>query len=162
MVFTSQIHIIWCIPRFTEIWNDYIAVWENFMWLYALDASKNWIYAWSWYSTCERSEHFWGERSLAMLYSAWMKSKSKKLSIWQTPCELVRFGDINNHLDRVQEQCESEQSSRVHTSVATHMLLSMVRGMFTSLEFPTLTLQPEEQLLMPQCHCFQLWWSISK
>lgn len=41
-------------------------------------------------------------------------------------CELVGFtnlGDINNHLDRVQEQCESEQSSHGHANVATHVIV---------------------------------------
>ena len=54
-------------------------------------------------------------------------------------CELIGFtdlGSINNHLDRVQEQCQSNQSSPSHKNVATHMLLFMVRGMFTHLEFP--------------------------
>ena len=70
----------------------------------------------------------------------WDEVKIKETLIFDKhTCELVGFtnvGDINNHLDRVQEQCESEQNSRVHTNVATHMLLFMVRGMFTSLEFP--------------------------
>ena len=70
----------------------------------------------------------------------WDEVKIKETLIFDKhTCELVGFtnvDDINNHLDRIQEQCESEQSSRVHTNVATHMLLFMVRGMFTSLEFP--------------------------
>ena len=51
-------------------------------------------------------------------------------------CELIGFADlgsINNHLDRVQEQCQSDQSSPSRKNVATHMLLFMVRGMFTHL-----------------------------
>ena len=54
----------------------------------------------------------------------WDEVKIKETLIFDKhTCELVGFtnvGDINNHLDQVQEQCESEQSSRVHTNVATH------------------------------------------
>ena len=70
---------------------------------------------------------------LRRIYHRWLKQKSP------SPCELVGFtnlGDINSQLDRVQEQCESEQNSHGHANVASHMLLFMVRGMFTSLEFP--------------------------
>ena len=52
-------------------------------------------------------------------------------------CELIGFtniGDINNQLDRYEQHC-ANPSSGTH-SVATHMLMFMVRGMFTSLEFP--------------------------
>ena len=50
-------------------------------------------------------------------------------------CELIGFtdlGDINNDLNRLEQQC---QSSPVGT-VASHVLLFMVRGLFTSVKFP--------------------------
>ena len=53
-------------------------------------------------------------------------------------CQLIGFtdvGDINNHLNDFERQCSSSDS-KSDQPVATHMLLFMVRGMFTSLEFP--------------------------
>ena len=50
-------------------------------------------------------------------------------------CELNGFtdlGDINNDLNRLEQQC---QSNPVGT-VASHVLLFMVRGLFTSVKFP--------------------------
>ena len=54
-------------------------------------------------------------------------------------CELIVFincGDINSHLDNLEHQCNSEESSSQTRRVASHMLVFMVRGLFTSLEFP--------------------------
>ena len=51
-------------------------------------------------------------------------------------CELVGFtgvGDINDHLNKVEEQLDGKKP---HSNVATHMLLFMIRGLFSSLEFP--------------------------
>ena len=52
-------------------------------------------------------------------------------------CELVGFtnvGKVNNHLDKVEQLCTNECVS--HSSIATHMLLLMVRGLLSNLEFP--------------------------
>ena len=60
----------------------------------------------------------------------WDEVKVKESLVFDKhSCESVGFtnlGDINNHLDRVQEQCESEQNSHGHANVASHMLLFMV------------------------------------
>ena len=53
-------------------------------------------------------------------------------------CELIGFAnavEINNHLESFEQQCNSS-SQNEHHNVATHMLMFMVRGIFTSLEFP--------------------------
>lgn len=52
-------------------------------------------------------------------------------------CELIGFtniGDINNQLDQFEQQCVNPSS--MTRTVASHMLVFMVRGIFTSLEFP--------------------------
>ena len=52
-------------------------------------------------------------------------------------CKLIGFtniGDINAQLDKLEKECQSEP--KAHSNVATHMLLFMVRGMCSSLEFP--------------------------
>lgn len=52
-------------------------------------------------------------------------------------CELVGFidlGEINNVLTNFERQCNDPEN--VEDAVATHMLTFMVRGLFTSLEFP--------------------------
>ena len=52
-------------------------------------------------------------------------------------CELVGFidlGEINNVLTDFERQCNDPEN--VGDAVATHMLTFMVRGLFTSLEFP--------------------------
>lgn len=56
-------------------------------------------------------------------------------------CELIGFvscGDINSHLDldNLEHQCNSEENSSPTCSVASHILLFMVWGLFTPLEFP--------------------------
>lgn len=75
------------------------------------------------------------EEKVCYVVLCWDEVKIKENLVFDKhTCELVGFtnlGDFNNHLDRVQEQCESEQSSHSHANVATHMLLFMVRGMFT-------------------------------
>ena len=51
-------------------------------------------------------------------------------------CELIGFtdiGDVNNELAKLKQECDSEQ--RCPGEVAPHMLIFMVRGMFSSLEF---------------------------
>lgn len=45
----------------------------------------------------------------------------------------VNVTDINHHLSAFEQQCHSEVLSH---SFATHMLVFMVRGLFSSLEFP--------------------------
>ena len=54
-------------------------------------------------------------------------------------CELIGFvncGYINGHLDNFEHQCNSEENLSQTCSVASHMVLFTVRGLFTSLEFP--------------------------
>ena len=51
--------------------------------------------------------------------------------------ELIGFincGSINSYMDNVERQCESTEDNV--RGVASHMLLFMVRGLFTTLEFP--------------------------
>ena len=51
-------------------------------------------------------------------------------------CNLVGFtniGQINDELDKVQWECEEDNPP---SNVATHMLLFMVLGLCTSLEYP--------------------------
>ena len=51
-------------------------------------------------------------------------------------CELIEFtniGEINNSLDQYEQNCKNPSSST--RSVANHMLVFLVRGIFTSLEF---------------------------
>ena len=51
-------------------------------------------------------------------------------------CNLVGFtniGQINDDLNQVERECDEENPP---SNVATHMLLFMIRGLFTSLEFP--------------------------
>ena len=51
-------------------------------------------------------------------------------------CELIGFtdlGDINKDLTRLEEECES---SIPCSTVASHMLLLMVRSLFRSVNFP--------------------------
>ena len=67
----------------------------------------------------------------------WDEMKIKENLVFDKhTCELLGFidvGDINNELNKV-EQCQSV--GLTHCNVATHMLLFMIRGMFTNLEFP--------------------------
>ena len=52
-------------------------------------------------------------------------------------CELIGFvncGDVNNHLDDLERKCNSSEDEI--RDVASHMLLFMVRGIFSNLEFP--------------------------
>lgn len=51
-------------------------------------------------------------------------------------CQLIGFtdlGEINNHVDNLEKQCSSNDAN---TNVATHMLMLMVRGLCSSLEYP--------------------------
>lgn len=43
------------------------------------------------------------------------------------------LGEINNHLDDLEKQCSSNDTS---SNVSTHMLMLMVRGLCSSLEYP--------------------------
>ena len=66
-------------------------------------------------------------------------------------CELIGFtniGDINNQLDSFEQHCTNPSSSTTRT-VASHMLVFMVRGIFTSLEYPY------AQFPTQQMHCIQ-------
>ena len=47
----------------------------------------------------------------------------------------VDVGDFNNQIAELEKECSSSDFSP-HESVATHMLVLMVRGIFTKLEFP--------------------------
>lgn len=52
-------------------------------------------------------------------------------------CQLIGFtnlGEVNNQLDKISQLCSSE--STPNPAIASHMLLFMVRGMFSSLQFP--------------------------
>ena len=54
-------------------------------------------------------------------------------------CELVRFtdiGDVNNCLNKVEQQCLNKNVSHSNHSVATHMLLFMIRGLLSNFEYP--------------------------
>ena len=75
------------------------------------------------------------DRSVILI---WNEMKIKENLVFDKhTCELVGFtdvGDINNELNKVEQQCQSV--GLTHCNVATHMLLFMIRGMFTNLEFP--------------------------
>ena len=52
-------------------------------------------------------------------------------------CQLIGFtdlGEVNNQLDKIDQLCQSEGTP--HPTIATHVSLFMVRGMFSNLEFP--------------------------
>ena len=55
----------------------------------------------------------------------------------QNTCQLIGFTDlgdiINNHLDNFERQCASNNTS---SDVATHMLMFMIRGLCSDLEYP--------------------------
>lgn len=75
-----------------------------------------------------------------VLLSDEMKIK-EDLVFDKNSCELIGFvnlGDINNILDTIESRCNSAASEAQITpsDVATHMLMFMVRGIFTTLEFP--------------------------
>ena len=62
--------------------------------------------------------------------------KIKDLVFDKNTCQLIGFtdlGEINNHLDNLDKQCSSNDTS---SSVATHMLMLMVRGLCSCLEYP--------------------------
>ncbi len=53
-------------------------------------------------------------------------------------CRLIGFvnlGEINQTLDKFKRQCKGGEQVINDESVATHMLVFMIRGLFTSLEF---------------------------
>ena len=47
--------------------------------------------------------------------------------------EVIGFAEINNHLARFERQCNGQECP---VSLATHMLVLMVQGIFTGLRFP--------------------------
>lgn len=67
---------------------------------------------------------------------AWDEMKIKEDLVFDKhSCNLVGFtnvGEINDILDQVEQQADGKKRS----NVSSHMLLFMVRGMFSSLEFP--------------------------
>ena len=67
----------------------------------------------------------------------WDEMKIKENLVFNKhTCELVGFtdvGDINKELNEVEQQCQSV--GLTHCNVTTHMLLFMIRGLFTNLEF---------------------------
>ena len=69
----------------------------------------------------------------------WDEMKIKEDLVFdKNTCQLIGFtdvGDINNHLNEFERQCSSGDN-KSDQPIATHMLLFMVRGMFSSLEFP--------------------------
>jgi hypothetical protein len=69
---------------------------------------------------------------------AWDEMKIQENLVFDKhTCDLIGFtsmGDVNDTLDRVERQCKTEEKSPAN--VSSHMLLFMVRGMFSSLEFP--------------------------
>ena len=54
-------------------------------------------------------------------------------------CRLIGFvnlGDVNDSLDKFEQQCQNGERRVIsEESVATHMLVFMIRGLFTNLEF---------------------------
>ena len=70
----------------------------------------------------------------------WDEIKIKENLIFDKhSCELVGFtniGEVNNHLEKLKEECASKTKRNSPGDIASHMLLFMVRGMFSSLEFP--------------------------
>ena len=69
----------------------------------------------------------------------------------------VDIGDINNHLSKLEQECSNESPT---LPVATHMLVLMIKGIFTSLEFlyahfPTSNLTGEQL-------CLILWEAIER
>ena len=53
-------------------------------------------------------------------------------------CRLIGFvnlGEINETLDKFERQCQNKEQVISEESVANHMLVFMIRGLFTSLEF---------------------------
>ncbi len=67
---------------------------------------------------------------------SWDEMKIKEDLVFDKhTCTLVGFtnvGEINDVLDKVEQQADKKS----HCNVSTHMLLFMVRGMFSTLEFP--------------------------
>lgn len=47
----------------------------------------------------------------------------------------VNITDINQHLAAFEQHCKNDQETPPH-NLATHMLVFMVRGLFSTLEFP--------------------------
>ena len=49
----------------------------------------------------------------------------------------IDVGDIHNHLDNSERQCiYGDKNANANSGVSTHMLMFMVRGLLTDLEFP--------------------------
>ncbi len=67
---------------------------------------------------------------------AWDEMKIKEDWVFDKhSCTLIGFtnvGDVNDILDKVEQQTDKTS----HCNVSTHMFLFMVRGMFSTLEFP--------------------------
>ena len=54
-------------------------------------------------------------------------------------CELVGFqsvGDINNDLEKLQQECHQDRQFHPSRDVASHMLVFMIRGLFNAVNFP--------------------------
>ena len=70
----------------------------------------------------------------------WDEMKVKESLVFNKhTCELVGFtdiGDINNELAKLKQECDSNFEQRCPGEIASHMLIFMVRGMFSSLKFP--------------------------
>ena len=78
-----------------------------------------------------------GEEKNKYLVLLWDEMKIKEDLVFdKNTCQLIGFtdlGDINNHLDNFERQCSSNNTS---SDVATHMLMFMVRGLCSHLEYP--------------------------
>lgn len=70
----------------------------------------------------------------------WDEMKVKESLVFNKhTCELVGFtdiGDINNELAKLKQRCDGNSEQRCPGEITSHMLLFMVKGMFSSLEFP--------------------------
>ena len=78
-----------------------------------------------------------GEEKNKYLVLLWDEMKIKEDLVFdKNTCQLIGFtdlGDINNHLDNFERHCSSNNTS---SDVATHMLMFMVRGLCSHLEYP--------------------------
>ena len=70
----------------------------------------------------------------------WNEMKVKESLVFNKhSCELVGFtniGDVNNELAKVKQECDSNFEQKCPGEIASHMPFFMVRGMFSSLQFP--------------------------
>lgn len=78
-----------------------------------------------------------GEEKNEYLVLLWDEMKIKEDLVFDKhTCQLIGFtdlGEINNRLDNLEKQCSSNNTS---SDVATHMLMFMVRGLCSALEYP--------------------------